>query len=149
MHTLDGEWRFASPHPSWSIYGHCVGCSQHPKTKCPKLARINQKHQKRFPHLQFSFCKLLKVTSFHMGFHVNSNNYLLVIPSLDHIRITHDTCIHLKCGHGNEPPFRNWSMTTFGSFCHKVIHLFYVLGEQSLCNTCNATHVNFAHPFQL
>jgi hypothetical protein len=31
-----------------------------------------------------------------MGFHVNSNNYLLVIPSLDHIHITYDACIHLN-----------------------------------------------------
>jgi hypothetical protein len=62
----------------------------------------------------------------------------------------HLWCMHsFKCGHGNETPLTNWKITTFGSFCHKVMHLFDVLGEQSLCNICNATHVDFAHPFQL
>ncbi len=55
MHTSRCEWRFASPHPSWSIYGHCVGCSQRTKTKCPKLAKKIRNIKKGFHTFNFPF----------------------------------------------------------------------------------------------
>jgi len=74
----------------WALCGMFPTCQDQMSKTCKNKSNTPKKS------FHFSFCKWLKVTSLHMGSHVNSNNHLLVIPSLDHICITYDACIHLN-----------------------------------------------------
>ncbi len=87
-------WRFANPRPPQCMCGHCVRCSQSPKTKCSKLAIVNLKliTLKGIFTFQNFLLQVYKGDPFCLGLHVSSNNHLLVISSLN--------CMHTTKMHG-------------------------------------------------
>jgi len=82
------------------------------------------------------------------GLSHESNDFLLVISSLNRMHVTLNVCIHLKVVLATKLPLKSQRTTIFGFFYHDVVHLLEVLGEQPFQSICNGTHVNFAHALQ-
>ncbi len=144
------EWRFVGFHPSQCVCGHYVGCSQHPKIECPRLAKVDVK----LTTPKGVFAPWIFLVQALEGGHIlhglshESNNFLLVISSLNHMHITLNVCIHLKVVLATKLPLKSQRTTIFGFFYHNVVHLLEVFGEQPFQSICNGAHVDFAHTLQ-
>jgi hypothetical protein len=102
------EWRFVGFHPSQCVCGHYVGCSQHPKIECPRLAKVDVKLTTpkgvfctldfrctsiwRWPHFAWAFTWVKQFPFGHF-----------IIESHAH----HFKCVHsFEGGSGNKAPLQ-------------------------------------------